>query len=61
MILCDRHKVKQVLINIVKNGIEAMNEPGSIIVRLFKDSNDVQVTITDEGCGISEEVLRKVG
>lgn len=61
MILCDRHKVKQVLINIVKNGIEAMNEPGSIIVRLFKDTNDVQVTITDEGCGISEEDLEKLG
>jgi PAS domain S-box-containing protein len=61
MILCDRHKVKQVLINIVKNGIEAMNRPGSITVRLFKDSNDVQVTITDEGCGIPEEYLEKLG
>ena len=61
MILCDRHKVKQVLINIVKNGIEAMNDPGSITVQLFKDTNDVQVTITDEGCGISEDDLEKLG
>ena len=61
MILCDRHKVKQVLINIVKNGIEAMNKAGSIMVQLFKESDDVQVTITDEGCGIPEEYLEKLG
>jgi PAS domain S-box-containing protein len=61
MILCDRNKVKQVLINIIKNGIESMEQPGFITIRLSKNDRCTQVSISDQGCGIPEEYLQKLG
>src|SRR5699024_12754200 len=37
-IYCDKSQVKQVLINIVKNAIEAMDEPGNILIT--NETND---------------------
>lgn len=61
MSLCDRNKVKQVLINIVKNGIEAMDHPGCITISLANNGNGAQIAITDEGNGIPEEYIEKLG
>ena len=61
MILCDRNKVKQVLINIIKNGIESMEQPGDITIRLSKNDRCAQISISDQGCGIPEEYLQKLG
>jgi signal transduction histidine kinase len=53
---CDRNQIKQVLINILQNAIEATEDNGHFIrVSLEEMSADsVMVTITDKGCGISE-------
>lgn len=61
MSLCDRNKVKQVLINIVKNGIEAMDQPGVITILLSSNGFDAQIAITDEGYGIPEQYMKKLG
>ncbi|RSD29582.1 ATP-binding protein [Mesobacillus subterraneus] len=53
---CDRNQMKQVLINLLQNAIEATEYRGHCIgVRLDEVSNEtVMVTIADKGCGISE-------
>ncbi|WP_428912648.1 ATP-binding protein [Niallia sp. Krafla_26] len=61
MVLCDRNKIKQVLINMIKNGIEAMDRMGFITITLSSCENDVQMAIRDEGRGIPEEHLEKLG
>lgn len=61
LILCDIHKVKQVLINIVKNGIEAMEHSGVITIQVLARANNAQVSITDQGCGIPDEYLDQIG
>lgn len=61
MILCDSHKIKQVLINIIKNAIEAMNEPGVITIQVTRCLNKAMIAVTDEGCGIPEDYLDKLG
>ena len=60
MILCDIHKVKQVLINILKNAIEAM-EQGVITIHMSKNEKNALVSVNDEGCGIPEEYLDHLG
>lgn len=58
----DMLQLKQVLINITKNGIEAMNGSGSleIITQACKDRM-VKISIKDKGCGIPREILEKLG
>lgn len=60
-IVCDIHKVKQVLINLIKNAIEAMEKPGTITVQISECFNTAKVSVTDEGCGIPEEFIEQLG
>lgn len=60
-IYCDRSQIKQVLINLIKNAIEATTEPGDIEIELNESSNYLKINVIDEGPGISEELLHKLG
>jgi signal transduction histidine kinase len=59
---CDRNQMKQVLINLFQNAIEATDENGHFInVRLEEmNENLVEVTIIDKGCGISESRFNRL-
>lgn len=52
---CDPDKLKQVIINVVTNGIQAMEEGGSIHIQTHKCDDSLEISIRDEGMGISEE------
>ena len=54
---CDPDKLKQVFMNIIANGIEAMENGGKIKINSEQRSNGIEIRITDEGIGISEEDL----
>jgi len=58
---CEENQLKQVFINIVKNAIEAMPSGGKITLEQRNDGDLVVIVITDEGEGISEEMLPKLG
>jgi C4-dicarboxylate-specific signal transduction histidine kinase len=60
MILGDRVQLQQVIINLVMNGIEAMqsvtDQPRELVIRSNQDeTHRVLVTVTDSGVGISAE------
>ena len=66
---CDRTMVEQVLLNLVRNGMQAMDHPGrhsrdlAIEIRRGPDGGrDAWVTfsVIDQGVGISEEVARQL-
>ena len=62
LIRCNENHMKQVFINLVKNAIEAMPQGGNIIIQVkVKNSKQVDVRIIDQGCGMSEERLAKLG
>ncbi|WP_442593975.1 PAS domain S-box protein [Neobacillus sp. D3-1R] len=58
---CDENRLKQVFLNFIKNGIEAMPNGGDLIVKTFVNEQSVQISIQDTGIGISEEKLQKLG
>ncbi|WP_274363613.1 PAS domain S-box protein [Paenibacillus thermotolerans] len=59
---CEGNQIKQMFINMVKNAIEAMPEGGNVTIEVFSGSSDqVIVLIQDEGCGIPEERLARLG
>jgi len=55
------NQVKQVFINVIKNAIEAMIDGGGIRVKLYRTGDEVCVQIHDEGPGIGEDQLAKIG
>ncbi|MBV6647792.1 MAG: GHKL domain-containing protein [Cyclobacteriaceae bacterium] len=52
-------KLHQVIINVLSNAIHAIEDVGEIEIDVQK-SKDVQVSIRDNGCGISKEDLLKI-
>lgn len=57
---CDPDKLKQVFINIITNGIQAMKKGGTISISTEKIDNGVEIRINDEGMGISESDLQYI-
>jgi len=51
----DRDKLKQVFINLMRNGIEAMDSQGTLSVKSGTYGDMAEVTIIDTGPGISED------
>lgn len=58
---CDENRLKQVFLNFIKNGIEAMPNGGDLYVRVNIQKNNVQISIQDNGVGIPEEKIKKLG
>ncbi|MGF9966814.1 ATP-binding protein [Bacillus rhizoplanae] len=59
---CCENQLKQVFINILQNAIEAMPNGGEIIIAAKKmNDNEVVICISDEGIGIPEERIIKLG
>ena len=57
----DEHHLKQVLINVYKNAMEAMPNGGNISTNLTIEENYTAIAIIDEGCGIPEELMPRLG
>lgn len=64
-ILGDESQIKQVILNFIKNAIDAMDgRPNSvlkIITKFNEDTKSMEVLIIDNGKGISQENLDKLG
>jgi PAS domain S-box-containing protein len=58
---CDRNQIKQVFLNILKNAMEALPFGGEIRITLAVQDGFQTITFTDNGEGMSEEVLLKLG
>ncbi len=56
-IRCDPDKLKQVIMNIIANGIEAMEDEGSITITTANLPGGVEIRISDTGIGIEEDRL----
>jgi two-component system sensor kinase FixL len=57
---CDPDKLKQVFINIISNGLEAMTDGGSISVSTELLPDGIEVRIVDQGIGIPKEDLEHI-
>ena len=46
--------------NLIKNGIDAMKGKGTIILKLFEESQTITIHISDTGSGIKKENFKKI-
>lgn len=60
-VLGEKQLFHQCLINIAKNGIEAMENGGELIVKIIEEESRVIITIQDTGIGMSKEQIQQLG
>ncbi|WP_391558364.1 ATP-binding protein [Robertmurraya sp.] len=61
-LICEPNQLKKVFINMIKNGIEVMPSGGFITISMNQTTdNRIHISIKDEGYGIPEEKLKKLG
>ena len=58
--LIDAERIKQVLLNLVLNAIQAMPSGGEIVLRLLRTEAEVLLEVADQGVGIPEENLERI-
>ncbi|MHC0038285.1 ATP-binding protein [Pseudoneobacillus sp. C159] len=56
-----KDEIKQVLVNIMKNGIESVGLNGMILVKAYRQQNQIIVEIEDNGKGMTKKQLRHIG
>ncbi len=58
----DSNQIQQVLLNLAANAADAMPDGGHLCIatRLLLDESSVEIRVTDDGCGMEEDVLNRV-
>jgi two-component system sensor histidine kinase/response regulator len=57
---CDKNKITQVLINLIRNAAHAMGSEGRILIKAQSSGNKIRIDVIDQGSGIEEENLEKI-
>jgi two-component system, NtrC family, sensor histidine kinase HydH len=57
---CDPEQMKQVLLNLVMNSLQAMPQGGTVVLAAREYRNNVILDVQDQGCGISARDLDRV-
>jgi len=53
--------VRQLILNLVRNGLEAMSPGGILTIKTFTDGEEIVLAVQDQGTGIAPEVVDKLG
>lgn len=61
MIYVDENQIMQLLVNIIRNGLEAMHTGGNVYIRTYIDDAAVVLSVRDEGPGITADVMKQIG
>jgi signal transduction histidine kinase len=56
----DRHRLRQLLLNLADNAVKYNQPKGGVIMSLLKSASMAQFTITNTGAGIPPEILPRV-
>jgi len=60
VMLCE-NDIRQLILNLVRNGMDASEEGDSITIRTYAIEGNVVLSVKDNGKGIKKEILEKLG
>ncbi|WP_232035655.1 PAS domain S-box protein [Methylomusa anaerophila] len=60
-VLLDEKEIRQLILNLARNGLEAMEGSGELTITTFSTKERVIMAIADQGPGISADALDKLG
>lgn len=61
LVLIDQKELRQLLLNFLRNAFEAMPKGGTVVLHTLVEGGQAVLSIKDQGTGISDEVLNKLG
>jgi PAS domain S-box-containing protein len=61
LLYLDGNEIRQLLLNLVRNGLEEMKENGTVVIRTYLEKDRVILAVTDQGSGIPEHILENLG
>ena len=53
-------ELKQVVLNLLTNALDSVDVGGSVHVQLVQQGNKVKMSVTDNGCGMTDEVQQHI-
>ena len=56
----DTEKMRRAFVNLIKNAVEAMPQGGEVAIRSKESNGFLQVTFSDTGMGVTEDVMRRI-
>lgn len=56
----DYNRLKQVLVNLIKNSVESIEKNGTIKINISKSKSKIKIIIEDNGKGMTEEELKQI-
>ena len=59
-IVADQRKLKQILFNLLSNGVKFTRKGGTVDVSAVRDGDFIEITVADSGIGIREEDIQKL-
>ncbi len=60
-LLLDEKEIRQLILNLARNGLEAMPAGGKLVISTYTEDDCVVLAVRDQGTGIKPEVFKKVG
>ena len=57
LVMVNPQEIKQVVLNLLVNALDSIDESGNVRVGVRRSGTEALLTITDDGCGMTEEVL----
>ncbi|HEY2148592.1 MAG TPA: HAMP domain-containing sensor histidine kinase, partial [Pirellulales bacterium] len=53
-------EIKQVVLNLITNALDSVDHGGMLTIELNADAESAEMTFTDNGCGMTDEVLEQL-
>ena len=60
-LLLDEKEIRQLILNLIRNGLEAMSSGGNLAIKTYRDGQEVVLSVQDQGKGIEPDILEKIG
>ena len=60
-LILDEREINQLILNLAQNGFEAMVPGGSLTIKTLRDGQEVVLAVQDQGKGIEEYLIDKIG
>jgi len=60
-LLLNEKEIKKLILNLVRNGLDAMEPGGELTISTYSEKGGVALTVKDQGKGIEQGLIEKIG